>query len=91
MAKDKIGGKRKRISALGYYARNDAGDKQIFVAKTYGDYLKFKGSKDKEYPFVNKYGTTHIIVAENYTEALRIAKSLGFSADDYKKRKRRGK
>lgn len=72
----------------GYYGNNDAGDKQQFEPKTYGDEREFKGSLMKNYPFYNQLKGPRTIVARSYEEALRQAKILGYSAADYKRRKR---
>ena len=72
----------------GYFKRNSSGDKQTFVDKDAGIKREFVGSNTKEYPFYNEKHGTHTITAESFSEALRIAKSLGYTRADYRKRKR---
>lgn len=77
------------LDGSGYFGTNSAGDKQHFTPKDAGDRRKFIGSPMQEFTFSDNIHGTHTIVAESYEEALRVAKSMGFTADDY--RKRRGK
>lgn len=74
----------------GYFGRNDAGIKMEFTPNDAGIKREFVGSNTKEYTFSDTEHGTHTIVAESYPEALRIAKSMGFTESDYKN-KRRGK
>ena len=68
----------------------DAGQHPDFVPKDWGTDVGFVGSNTKEYTFSDTQHGTHTITASSYEEALRIAKSMGFTEDDYQ-RKRRGK
>lgn len=52
---------------------------------------EFVGTKMKEYTFSDEKHGTHTIVAISYPEALRIAKTLGFSKRDYQKKRYRRK
>ena len=70
----------------GYYGVNTAGNKQVFNPKDAGVRREFIGSATKEYTFADRIHGTHTITAESYEEALRIAKSMGYTASDYKKR-----
>lgn len=48
--------------------------------------LESKKSGAQEYTFSNTIQGTHTITAESYEEALLIAKSMGYTSGDYKKR-----
>lgn len=48
--------------------------------------LKSKKFKAKEYTFSDTIHGTHTITAISYEEALSIAKSMGYTGGDYKKR-----
>ena len=74
----------------GYFGRNDAGIKREFTSNDAGIKREFIGSNTEEYTFSDTEHGTHTITAESYKEALRIAKSMGFTESDYKG-KRRGK
>lgn len=70
----------------GYYGNDEAGNNRYAGGGGEPDKRGFVGSDTKEYPFFNpKYGT-RIITAQSFPEALRKAKSLGFTRNDYKKR-----
>lgn len=70
----------------GYFGRNDAGDIPEFIPKEAGEKLGFIGSYMNEYVFFNKKHGTRTITAKSYEEALRIARSLGYTGKDYQKR-----
>ena len=94
--KGKIGGKYERITATGYYGRNDAGNKMEFVPKDAGDKVGFKGSRSNEYTFSDIEHGTHTFVASKLEDALRMAEAMGYTREDYKprkdyKRRRRGR
>lgn len=72
----------------GYFGNNDAGNPQYMGSATAGVKREFIGSNTKEYTFYEKEHGTHTITAESYEEALRIAESMGYTASDYKKRRR---
>lgn len=70
----------------GYYGRNDAGQKMEFTPNTAGVDREFVGSPSQEYTFSNARLGTLTFTAESWEEALRIARSRGFTRGDYKKR-----
>lgn len=72
----------------GYFGKNEAGQHPDFVPKDWGTAVGFVGSRTQEYTFSNDEHGTHTITAESYDEALRIAKSMGYTRGDYKKRRR---
>lgn len=75
--KKTYGGKRAPKSADGYYGNNTAGDKR-----------KFKGSNSAQYVFTRRGLGTLTVTATSFEEALRKAKSYGYSSKDYKASKR---
>lgn len=74
----------------GYFGRNTAGNPQEFGTKDWGTEREFIGSRTQEYTFSDKIHGTHTFTAISYEEALRMAESEGYTASDYKRR-RRGK
>lgn len=86
--KGKIGGKYERITATGYYGRNDAGNPRFMRSNDAGVKREFEGSRSNEYTFSDKEHGTHTITAESYEDALRIAESMGYTRGDYRKRRR---
>lgn len=88
MIKRRIGGKYVRIrDANGYYGNNDAGNKQEKGVGGTPDKRAFKGSGIQEFVFTNTLHGTHTIPAHSFTEALRIAESLGYTRADYKRKR----
>lgn len=66
--------------------------KKVYRGKYSGDKREFKGSRLKEYSFKDpKTGTTRIIKSSSYNSALREAKSLGYSRNDYVKKSKKKK
>lgn len=87
MIKERIGGKYVRITdANGYYGRNDAGTPMSANPNDAGDKRKKGKPLINQYTFSDTAHGTHTIPAHNFTEALRIAESMGFTRNDYKKR-----
>lgn len=80
------GGKRPKVDAYGYYGIHDAGNRMEARGNTAGTKREFVGTKTREFTFSNTLHGTHTFTAETYEEALRIAKSLGYTQGDYKKR-----
>lgn len=74
----------------GYFGRDTAGNPQEFVSKEWGTEREFIGSRTQEYTFSDKIHGTHTFTAISYEEALRMAEAEGYTASDYKRR-RRGK
>lgn len=75
-----------KLDGSGYFGRNDAGTKHELMPGSAGNRREFEGSRTKEYTFSDIEHGTHTIPATSYEEALRIAESMGFTRDDYKKR-----
>ena len=75
----------------GYFGRNDAGDRQEFVPKDSGEAVGFKGSRSEEYTFSDTIHGTHTFTAISYEDALRQAESMGYTASDYEKKRKRGR
>ena len=63
--------------------------KRYFEGAQWGTKREFVGSKTKEYTFSDIIHGTHTITAESYTDALRIAESLGYKESDYKSRNKK--
>lgn len=82
----KRGGKRPKVDAYGYYGRNDAGVKQSFTPKDWGDKREFVGSKSRTYTFSDPIHGTHTFTATSYQDALRQALAMGYTQGDYRKR-----
>lgn len=88
MKKVSRGGKYShQLLAQGYFGRNDAGTPTVIGPGGQPTKREFIGSPSKEYIFSDEKHGTRIIVARSWEEALRIAKSLGFTQRDYKKRR----
>lgn len=74
----------------GYFGRDTAGVQQEFTPKERGTEREFVGSRTQEYTFSDTEHGTHTFTAVSYEEALRMAESEGYTASDYRRR-RRGK
>ena len=72
----------------GYFGRNNVVDDQDFVPKGWGTDISSVGSKTQEYPFSDTEHGTHTFTATSYKEALRMAEAMGYTASDYKRRRR---
>lgn len=70
----------------GYYGNDEAGNKRYAGGGGEPTKREFIGSNTQEYTFTDLTHGTHTIVAQSYTEALRIAESMGYTQGDYKKR-----
>lgn len=57
--------------------------------KVYGGKYPEITQQDQEYTFSDTIHGTHTFTASSYPDALRQAESMGYTASDYKKRKKR--
>lgn len=74
----------------GDFGRTDNfGQSHQLAEKEWGTKREFVGSGDKEYVFYSDTLGTLTISASSYWEALRIARSRGYSRKQYKKNRRR--
>lgn len=71
----------------GYFGNNEAGNKRYEGGGGKPTKREFIGSGITEYTFENTWHGTHTIPAHNFTEALRIAESMGYTRGDYKRRR----
>ena len=85
----KRGGKYGRVDSeqLRRPDEYDAGRRREAESDTAGQRRKFKGSKINEYTFSDTIHGTHTISARTFAEALRIAKLMGFTKGDYKRKR----
>lgn len=74
----------------GYFGSNDAGTPRGPGPGGEPTKREFVGSRMREFTFSDEIHGTHTIVALSYEEAIRIAESLGFTKNDYKKKRRKG-
>lgn len=79
------------LEGSGYFGRNDVGQRPDFAPKDWGTNVGFVGSRTQEYTFSDTEHGTHTVAASSKEEALRIAESMGYTAGDYKGKRRRGK
>lgn len=87
MAKDRRGGKHgEGTSGRGDFGKDTAGQKHQLTEKTWGTAREFVGSGDKEYTFYSEQFGTLTVSANSYWEALRIARSRGYSRKHYRRR-----
>ena len=87
MAKDRRGGKYgEGTSGRGDFGRDTAGQRHNLTEKEWGTKRKFVGSGDKEYTFYSETLGTLTISANSYWEALRIARSRGYSRKQYRRK-----
>ena len=71
----------------GYYGTNTAGQKHELQKREWGTKREFIGSGQKEYTFYSETRGTLTVRATDYWEALRIAKSRGYSRRRYRRKK----
>ena len=87
MAKDTRGGKHgEGTSGKGDFGKDTAGQKHHLTEKEWGTKHRFVGSGDKEYTFYSEDKGTITVSANSYWEALRIARSQGYSRKQYRRR-----
>lgn len=70
----------------GDFGTATAGQKHQLTEKEWGTKREFVGSGDKEYVFYSETLGTLTIAANSYWEALRIARSRGYSRKQYRRR-----
>lgn len=73
----------------GDFGLDTAGQRHHLTKKEWGTKRQFVGSGDKDYVFYSETLGTLTISANSYWEALRIARSRGYSRKQYKKNRRR--
>ena len=82
------GGKySKARDASGYYGTGEAGTKHELREQEWGTKREFIGSGEKEYTFYSETRGTLTIRADNYWEALRLAKARGYSRRQYRRKR----
>lgn len=81
------GGKyTKARDASGYHGSGEAGTRHRLHEGEWGTRREFIGSGDKEYTFYSETRGTLTIRANNYWEALRMARARGYSRRRYRRR-----